>query len=101
MPLANDTTLDKYCQIWANLYKCAKIWTVSSPSEAFDLGSKLGKDVNNVAILITGSLHLVGEALRYLDECHDPPHDLRPASRSGPAEPEAWTNRKREPTVIS
>ena len=51
---------------WARAYPRSKIQKVPSIESALELAKKIGGQENATHVLITGSLHVVGEALRIL-----------------------------------
>lgn len=66
VPDSQFSLLDEYINPWALAYPRSKIQKVSSIESALELAKKIGGQENATHVLITGSLHVVGEALRIL-----------------------------------
>ena len=58
--------LEKYTEPWKSAYPKSKIKKVRSIESAVELAKKIAIRENAMHVLITGSLHVVGEALRVL-----------------------------------
>ena len=58
--------LDQYVKPWERAYPSSKVGKVRSIESALELARKIGGQGNATQVLITGSLHVVGEALRIL-----------------------------------
>ena len=61
---AQDSILDLYIEIWKKVHLTSNARKISSFNEAIDIARNLGRD--NVHVLVTGSMYLVGEAIRVL-----------------------------------
>lgn len=66
VPDSQFSLLDEYMKPWARAYPRSKIQKVPSIESALELAKKIGWQENATHVLITGSLHVVGEALRIL-----------------------------------
>lgn len=58
--------LDQYIKPWQRVYPGSKIAKVRSIKSALELAKGIGAEGNSTHVLITGSLHVVGEALRII-----------------------------------
>lgn len=58
--------LEQYIKPWENVYPRSKVWKVASIESALGTARKIGTQEHATHVLITGSLHVVGEALRIL-----------------------------------
>ena len=67
VPDPQFSLLDEYIKPWAETYPESKIQKVRSIESALELARKIGGQDIATHVLITGSLHVVGEALRILD----------------------------------
>lgn len=67
--VAPDVEADRFFPVFAKHHPHARCKSIHLPQEAFRLAEQSGGSENKVAILVTGSLHLVGEALQYVKEC--------------------------------
>lgn len=59
--------LDEYMKPWKRVYPKSTVRKVSSIESALELAKKIGTQEHYMHVLITGSLHVVGGALRVLD----------------------------------
>jgi folylpolyglutamate synthase/dihydropteroate synthase len=66
VPDSQFSLLDEYMKPWERAYPRSKVRKVSSIESALELAKKIGAQENALHVLITGSLHVVGEALRIL-----------------------------------
>lgn len=58
--------LEQYIKPWKKAYPRSKVWKVTSIESALGVAKNIGAQENATHVLITGSLHVVGEALRIL-----------------------------------
>ena len=58
--------LDQYMKPWERAYPISKVRKVPSIESALELAKKIRAQEDATHVLITGSLHVVGEALRLL-----------------------------------
>lgn len=58
--------LEQYIKPWEKAYPRSKIWKMTNIESALGFAKKIEAQENATHVLITGSLHVVGEALRIL-----------------------------------
>ena len=58
--------LDQYMKPWERAYPRSKVEKARSVESAFELAKEIGARGNAMHVLVTGSLHVIGEALRIL-----------------------------------
>ena len=58
--------LDQYMKPWERAYPRSKVGKVRSIESALELAKDIGAQGNATHVLVTGSLHVVGEAFRIL-----------------------------------
>ena len=64
VPDTQSPILDLYSEHWKSIHPGSHVQKFSTPDEALQLAASFGR--NKTHVLVTGSLHLVGEAIRIL-----------------------------------